>query len=397
VPLPFLIPAIAAAAGAGASIFGANKAASAQTAAANAANKTQLAMFAQTQKNTKPYIKEGAKVTNQVLKPGLKPGGEFNDAFDWQGIDTKANEAYGIGSTPIAFNALDTHAGDIRNIGTNPLAFDAINSHGNDLINTSQQNVDFNPINMTQAELEATPGYQFTRNQGLKAVQNSAAARGLGSSGMAQRGAAEYATGLADQTWQNVYAQQAAERQARYTAQATDLERMMSGYERGYGLQSNERGAQFAAGQTNRETAMNALLLAYGLESGERSSQFSAASANKAAQLQAIQDRYNLMNTERTTNFNAYQTDLGNRYNRLYQQSALGSGSANATGAIGAQTAGNIGNNLVGSANATAAATMAGANAVGNAASDLGGYWFNNNLFGNRGAGGMSGANAPLY
>src|SRR5215469_83604 len=57
------------------------------------------------------------------------------------------------------------------------------------------------PGQMTQAELEATPGYQFTRDQGLKAVQNSAAARGLGVSGAAMKGAADYATGLADKTY----------------------------------------------------------------------------------------------------------------------------------------------------------------------------------------------------
>lgn len=52
-----------------------------------------------------------------------------------------------------------------------------------------------------QAQLESMPGYQFTRTQGLKAVQNSAAARGLGVSGAAQKGAATFATGLADSTF----------------------------------------------------------------------------------------------------------------------------------------------------------------------------------------------------
>lgn len=56
-----------------------------------------------------------------------------------------------------------------------------------------------------QAALEALPGYQFTRNQGLQAVQNSAAARGLGVSGASMRGAADYATGLADQTYGNQF------------------------------------------------------------------------------------------------------------------------------------------------------------------------------------------------
>ncbi len=52
-----------------------------------------------------------------------------------------------------------------------------------------------------QSTLEGLPGYQFTRDQGLKSVQNGAAARGLGSSGAALKGAATYATGLANSTF----------------------------------------------------------------------------------------------------------------------------------------------------------------------------------------------------
>jgi hypothetical protein len=58
---------------------------------------------------------------------------------------------------------------------------------------------------MDQATLEATPGYQFNLSQGLKAAQNSAAARGLGLSGAAIKGATSYATGLADSTYQNQF------------------------------------------------------------------------------------------------------------------------------------------------------------------------------------------------
>lgn len=61
------------------------------------------------------------------------------------------------------------------------------------------------PIKMDQASLEQTPGYQFTLSQGLKSVQNSAAARGLGTSGAAYKGAAEYATGLADKTYMDQF------------------------------------------------------------------------------------------------------------------------------------------------------------------------------------------------
>ncbi|MDB5531603.1 MAG: hypothetical protein JWR51_4706 [Devosia sp.] len=71
-------------------------------------------------------------------------------------------------------------------------------------------------INLDQAWLEQTPGYQFNKAQGLKAVQNSAAARGLGTSGAALKGAAGYATGLADSTYQTQFGNEMAQRDARY-------------------------------------------------------------------------------------------------------------------------------------------------------------------------------------
>jgi hypothetical protein len=57
----------------------------------------------------------------------------------------------------------------------------------------------------TMAQLEATPGYQFAKSQGLESTQNSFAARGLGISGAAMKGAANFATGLADNTYQNQF------------------------------------------------------------------------------------------------------------------------------------------------------------------------------------------------
>jgi hypothetical protein len=55
----------------------------------------------------------------------------------------------------------------------------------------------FNP---TQAQLAATPGYQFDLAQGLQSTANSNAAQGRGISGSALKGAASYATGLANNT-----------------------------------------------------------------------------------------------------------------------------------------------------------------------------------------------------
>ena len=58
-----------------------------------------------------------------------------------------------------------------------------------------------------QAILQSLPGYQFTQTQGLKSVQNSAAARGLGVSGAALKGAANYSNGLAQSNY-GTYANQ---------------------------------------------------------------------------------------------------------------------------------------------------------------------------------------------
>lgn len=52
--------------------------------------------------------------------------------------------------------------------------------------------------------LASTPGYQFTRDQGMQAVENTLTARGLGGlSGALGKGLSRFVTGLADQTYQS--------------------------------------------------------------------------------------------------------------------------------------------------------------------------------------------------
>jgi hypothetical protein len=53
-----------------------------------------------------------------------------------------------------------------------------------------------------QQTLAATPGYQFTLAQGLQGVNNSAAARGMLKSGNTLQALTQYASGLADNTYQ---------------------------------------------------------------------------------------------------------------------------------------------------------------------------------------------------
>ena len=68
---------------------------------------------------------------------------------------------------------------------------------GSELTANGLSGLTFQP---TQEQLAATPGYQFDLNQGLQSVQNANAAQGLGISGAALKGAAQYATGLANNT-----------------------------------------------------------------------------------------------------------------------------------------------------------------------------------------------------
>lgn len=59
------------------------------------------------------------------------------------------------------------------------------------------------PIVMDQKALEATPGYQFNLEQGIRGVNLSGVGSGL--SGAQAKAAARYATGLADSTYQNQF------------------------------------------------------------------------------------------------------------------------------------------------------------------------------------------------
>lgn len=77
------------------------------------------------------------------------------------------------------------------------------------------------PFAPTQAQLASTPGYQFTLNQGLKGVQNSAAAKGLGTSGEALAGAENYAQGLAGTQYQQQF--------QNYLTQNQQIYNMLSG------------------------------------------------------------------------------------------------------------------------------------------------------------------------
>jgi hypothetical protein len=145
------IMGIGAVIGGVASAFGATSASNAQQSAASDASQTQLQMYEQMMQQLAPYMQTGVGANTQLQ------------------------------------NLTGTNAGG------NPLTSPLLSAP---------------TANLNAAQLEQTPGYQFTNQQGLESVQNSAAARGLATSGAALKGAASYSTGLAEGTYQQQYENQ---------------------------------------------------------------------------------------------------------------------------------------------------------------------------------------------
>ena len=131
----------AGAIGAGATAISSSNAAHAQTTAANNAITAQQGFYNQDQTQLQPFITGG------------------------QGAYSTLNNLLGIGG-----NGISSSGGTSADI---------------------------------QNTLNNLPGYQFTLNQGLKATQGGYAAQGLADSGAALKGAATYATGLAQSNYNN--------------------------------------------------------------------------------------------------------------------------------------------------------------------------------------------------
>ncbi|WLE58395.1 hypothetical protein GIY62_14795 [Burkholderia plantarii] len=156
------VSAAAGLAGSAISSSASKSAADTQADAANNAAALQEQQWQQTQANLKPYLQLGTSAINPLL-------------------------------TAMGYNVTQNADGSYSFNGTNSS-------------NPLQQTFSYGAFTApTAAQAQATPGYQFTLGQGLKAVQSSAAARGLGTSGAALKGASTYATGLADSTYNDVF------------------------------------------------------------------------------------------------------------------------------------------------------------------------------------------------
>jgi hypothetical protein len=225
------------------------------------------------------------------------------------------------------------------------------------------------PAMMTQEQLEKTPGYQFTLAQGLKATQNAAAARGLGISGAALKGAADYATGLADKTYQNQFANSQTIWQDQTQALQQDYLNRMQGFGVNTNLQQQDYQNRYASTQQNYQNLLNNALTGFN------------------AQNTRYQDYLGLGNAD----LNQVQAN----YQRLLNLASLGANAAAQVGTTGVNAGNNIGNSLMAAGNAQAAGIQGVGNALTGGINNLTGslmYGARNGLFG---GGSSSGAYVP--
>lgn len=78
------------------------------------------------------------------------------------------------------------------------------------------------------SDLANTPGYQFALTQGLKSSNNALAAQGLGLSGAQAKGLSSYATGLADQTYNQQYNNQLSAFNTNYQVAANNVNNLQN-------------------------------------------------------------------------------------------------------------------------------------------------------------------------
>jgi len=324
----------------------AKSAADTQAAAADQASNNALAQYQQTQSTLAPFTNTGVNAAGYLnnnlgdYAQNATASTYINNAATDAGNQTNAlteeqnSLAPQLGALSNQGNALGS-AGNVAQVGTNLLTGDP-----------AQQ----------EAALQNLPGYQFTLNQGLESTQNAAAARGLGVSGAALKGAASYATGLADNTYNS---------QLQNTIGQTNA---LTGVASGYG---------------NNATG-------YGLEGSAAGNLASGYGSNAQSQL--------AVNT-------GAQGNLMNSYNQLLGTAQLGENAGAAVGSQGVAATGNANNYLTGAANAQAAGTVGVANAqnagisgvtsgLGNAYTQYQQYQLLNQLYGNSGASGGGFINA---
>lgn len=217
----------------------ATDAASIQAAAANRAADLQFQEFQQSQKNLAPYVQSGVPAVGALQTlTGVAPAGPQAPATPaWAQANTPvtSDQVNQIFQTLLGRPVDPSYAQQIvsqgipvsqyyqtvaggqeyqQRLASGQVQGAGPSSTGNPL--TAPLTTPFQSTQLGQTLtglltpgqqanwLAQTPGYQFQLDQGLKATQNSFAAQGLGTSGAAMKGTAQFAEGLAGTSYQSI-------------------------------------------------------------------------------------------------------------------------------------------------------------------------------------------------
>lgn len=282
-------------------------------------------------------------------------------------------------------------------------------------------------------EVTDDPGYKFRLAQGLQALQNSAAAKGILRTGGTYKGLEDYSQQLASQEYQAAYnrAFENYSKQAELGISAYDrqyqeakdenilgYERQASEYDRSHqnALQRYQMAAseydrtfqnEFNVNQANFGNALNAWKsnadvnlqgqgLGFQIGSGvwdrnynkaQTAYQMAVQQAETAAQIASAEaaaaagaaqwgdsTNYNRALQAYNMDYEQFNNNQTNQFNRLYAMDQQGIAAIAALTGLGSNYANNAGNTAMAGANATAAGQVGSANAYNQALGNLGNY-----------------------
>lgn len=198
----------AAAVGGIAAANASSKAASAQLQASSDANATQLAQYNQTRADQAPWRSSGEAALNQ-----LNIGLGLNNAYAAPDKSENNFDAVAYLKAHPEVNDNNLWSGSAYSHFLNGYGdFIGTNSYNQQLAasqspQTTQGQAGFGDLNrkFTADDFTADPGYDFRLSEGMKGINNSAAARGGVLSGAALKAASKYNQNFASNEYSNVY------------------------------------------------------------------------------------------------------------------------------------------------------------------------------------------------
>jgi hypothetical protein len=238
----------AAIAGAGSNIISGNKAAKAQKQAAQQGADVQRYMFDQARSDQEPWRDAGTGALRKLA--GMYGVDMGNSGTDW--------EAYARGNPDAMENWKAIQ-------GTPSNTFDSLADFGEYHYNADGSRRDLTPyksgglagqFGYSDGGFQASPGYQFRLGEGIKAVERSAAARGLLGSGATMKGIQRYGEGLASSEYENyANALRSMAGIGQTSAQATGAQGIATG--QGIAQSITQAGNARASGYANTGAAVN--------------------------------------------------------------------------------------------------------------------------------------------